>query len=203
MQRLGLILLCVLVVLAVAVMTGATRSADVHFLELVHRNSSHVADRLWLKLNFLGGPQFSFSLAGLAIVIAIAGKHYREALFLALAFVLAGGFDWVLRNSFRRDRPHLWPSLIPDHSFVYSFPSGHATLAGTIGSCAIALTWGGKFRKPTAALAAIFVLIIGYSTLCLGVHYPSDLIEGWCLAGTSVIVAFILAERFAPERPAG
>ena len=51
-------------------------------------------------------------------------------------------------------------------------------------SMAIALTvvilfYNSKFRRTIIVLGIVYVTIIGFTRLYLGVHYPSDVLGGW------------------------
>ncbi|MBR1409079.1 MAG: phosphatase PAP2 family protein [Clostridia bacterium] len=69
----------------------------------------------------------------------------------------------------------------------YSFPSGHSTCsAGLFGSLAV---W---FRRRWLTLLCVFVpLLVGFSRVAMGAHFPTDVLFGW-LCGLAAI-AFISA----------
>lgn len=71
----------------------------------------------------------------------------------------------------------------------FSFPSNHATLSVvTYGFLAffVARAWGSAARLRIATVTALFILLISFSRLYLGVHWFSDV-----LAGISFGVAWI------------
>lgn len=71
----------------------------------------------------------------------------------------------------------------------YSFPSGHTQTATAF--------WGGMAvaaKRPwLKAATAVLVLLVGFSRLYLGVHYPSDVIGGLVI-GFVCVLLFYLAE---------
>jgi membrane-associated phospholipid phosphatase len=97
---------------------------------------------------------------------------------LFVALVLSVYLNALLKDGFAVDRPFLYAPVnhitTPDE---YSFPSGHAQNA--------ALVWGLlalHFRKRWfSCLAAVLVLLIGASRVYLGVHFPTDVLAGWCI----------------------
>lgn len=142
-----------------------------------------------------------------ALVFA-AYLFYRAGLGVssALLVVSTGGsmvLTTVLKAVFRRARPEIIDSSY-EASF-YSFPSGHATVAvGFYGALALLLTLrlGAPWRWIVAAAGASLVLLIGFSRLYLGVHYPTDILAGYLAAAlwlASVWLAYRLWRlAFAP-----
>jgi undecaprenyl-diphosphatase len=64
----------------------------------------------------------------------------------------------------------------------YSFPSGHATA-----SMAVALAYGATFPAFAVPLL-LLALLVGFSRIRLGVHYPSDVLAGQLIAGATAAV---------------
>ena len=54
---------------------------------------------------------------------------------------------------------------------------------------------------------ALLTLLVGFSRLYMGVHYPSDILAGWCLGSAWALlcssVAFILQRRGTVDQPTG
>ncbi|MFK4810989.1 phosphatase PAP2 family protein [Devosia sp. ZW T5_3] len=153
----------------------------------------------------------SFAILGLlvlGVVIYLVLARMRGMALLVLVSVLGGTvLSTVLKMGYDRPRPDLVTS---SHQFTASFPSGHAML-----SAVTFLTLGAILAQvaPTRALrifaigAAIFLtLIVGVSRLYMGVHFPSDVLAGWCLGAAWALgcslVAFWLQRRGAVEPPA-
>ena len=59
-----------------------------------------------------------------------------------------------------------------------SFPSGHAT-----SSMAVAIVLGLLYKRWLWPLVA-FSVVISYSRIYIGVHYPLDILGGWILGGS-------------------
>jgi undecaprenyl-diphosphatase len=101
----------------------------------------------------------------------------------------------AIKKKAQRQRPYLVLANanvvikpLPDHSF----PSGHTTAAfSTLVPFLLAAPNGIAF------LAIPIAVLVGYSRIYLGVHYPSDCIAGF-LIGTSVAlsVALIVVQLF-------
>ncbi|MHB8219199.1 MAG: phosphatase PAP2 family protein [Acidimicrobiales bacterium] len=70
----------------------------------------------------------------------------------------------------------------------YSFPSGHATVAGAV---IVGLLLA---RRPVAAtLAVVLGLLLGFGRVYTGMHYPFDVVGGLVIGGAVVAVLWPLA----------
>ncbi|HEX6604898.1 MAG TPA: phosphatase PAP2 family protein [Sphingomicrobium sp.] len=143
----------------------------------------------------LGGGAVLTLVTAIVAGYLLASRRAALAGFLVLS--VAGGsiVGTLLKHLFGRDRPTVVPHLVDVQTL--SFPSGHA-----FNSAIVYLTLGALLARTQQRravkvyiLACAFFLaaIIGFSRVYLGVHYPSDVVAGWCAgaawAGISVTVA--------------
>src|SRR6185312_13444503 len=73
----------------------------------------------------------------------------------------------------------------------FSFPSGHATA-----SMAVALAYGAAFPAFAAPLLLLAILV-GFSRIRLGVHYPSDVLAGQLIAAITATLLSTLPLQLA------
>ena len=131
--------------------------------------------------------------------------RYRHlAVGLAVSVVLATLVSTVLKIAVGRSRPDIVEQVAL--TFTASFPSGHAFLS-SVTLLSIAGFVGLASRREDIArlcmvLAWVMIVLIGISRIYLGVHWPSDVIAGWCLgvAWSSTVVAW-LGRRMASADP--
>ncbi|MEN9724061.1 MAG: hypothetical protein RJB38_2047 [Pseudomonadota bacterium] len=154
---------------------------DNHILQWT---GSHVRspqyDFLILDLSSLGGLAVVSTLSLIGAVLLILTRDPAAAIHLAL--VAFGGFKiagWA-KSWFDRPRPDLIPKLIQVGG--KSFPSGHAVTASAI-YLTLALLASRHFRSIGAravlyGLACTLIMIVSYTRIYLGVHYPSDVLSG-------------------------
>ncbi|HBK47193.1 MAG TPA: hypothetical protein DDZ67_12330 [Xanthomonadaceae bacterium] len=140
------------------------------------------------------GYQYGVIPLDVLIVLALLGlRRWREATFAGFGFVGSALLNMGAKQFFRRDRPSLWESIAPEST--YSFPSGHAMGSMTLAAVAIALAWRTRWRWPVLLLAAAFVVAVSVSRIYLGVHYPSDILGGWCAALAWVTGVYLVLFR--------
>jgi undecaprenyl-diphosphatase len=134
-----------------------------------------------------------------AITFAIAGYLYLTRkpgiAWLMLIAVLGGlALNSLLKFAFARPRPGLVTHA--PRVFTASFPSGHATLS------AIAYLTIAALLAPTShsfalsvyfiSLAILLTGLVGLSRIYLGVHFPTDVLAGWCLGAVWAIGCWYL-----------
>ena len=86
----------------------------------------------------------------------------------------------------------------------YSFPSGHSMVAMAFYGLLAWMAWHYErdplVRRVSVAGFGLVVVMVGISRVYLGVHYASDVIAGFCLAGAWLAVyTTIFAPIFLPE----
>ena len=116
------------------------------------------------------------------------------ALGVGLAGVLSRlGLSIVVRDA----RPSRVDWLVPVGGF--SFPSGHAATSALVaGTLAWLLGRLVPWRPARVAIAAglgVWALLVALSRLYLGVHWVSDVVGSWLLAGTWLAGLLVLAGR--------
>jgi undecaprenyl-diphosphatase len=166
--------------LAEDVADGESRAFDRTVLFWIHTNAPHWLDGPMLAITTLGYYWVVLSLcAAFALLFYRKGWKLSAAL---LAVSTAGGMvlTTLLKATFRRVRPELFDSGYT--ASFFSFPSGHATVAvGFYGMLTVILAYHSKgiVRWLVVALGVLLVLLIGFSRLYLGVHYPTDILAGY------------------------
>jgi undecaprenyl-diphosphatase len=152
------------------------------------------------------------SYAFVTIIVSAATGYLLMIRKFGLALLLlaaeAGGmlFSTLLKQLFDRPRPDL------EHAakvFTASFPSGHATLSAvtflTLGALLTRVTDDRKSKLYFMGTAIILTIMVGLSRLYLGVHYPSDVLAGWCIGSSWAVLcwggALWLQRRGDVEKP--
>lgn len=102
----------------------------------------------------------------------------------------------LIKAAVQRPRPDDVVHLISEGGF--SFPSGHSITSMFVFGLLIFLVRSNVRNKTAAnvltAVLSIPMILIGLSRIYLGVHYPTDVLAGWCL-GIAVTAAVIGIKR--------
>lgn len=136
-------------------------------------------------------------LAATALLALWRGWRGDWASVRALGVVPAGMLLNVgLKNLFQRARPAIDDPLV--QLATYSFPSGHAVASTVFWGMACALvfahTQSQRWRTLAAVVAVCMVLVVTFSRVYLGAHYPTDVIAGVAI-GTMCVVLFLRFTR--------
>lgn len=129
------------------------------------------------------GNTASVILVALTVVfILIRGKKYTDAIWLTTNIVSIGAIiNPLIKRMIQRQRPTI-THLVVEKS--YSFPSGHAAASMVLyGSLLLLIPIFIKspaVRISLQLLLGALILIIGISRIYLGVHFPSDILGGYC-----------------------
>ncbi len=193
--RLGLLLALALlgiwafIEIADEVFEGETSRFD-EWLLLAMRSAADPADPLgprWLEemgrdFTALGslGVLMLVTLAAVGYLLLI-GKRHTAALMVA---AVVGG--WLVSHALKMgfDRPR--PDLVPHATWVTtaSFPSGHSMMAAitylTLGVLLARTDRRRRVKTFFLTVALTVTMLVGLSRVYLGVHWPTDVLAGWC-----------------------
>lgn len=142
----------------------------------------------------LGG----FTVLTLATVVGAVAfaihRRWRHVAILVGAVMLAQVCSELLKSLYDRPRP----DLVPHAVYVYSgsFPSGHSMLAATTYLTLAVLI---SSLEPVRAakwlvfvMAVLLMAAVGFSRVYLGVHWPSDVLAGWCAGCAWAFAAWVV-----------
>lgn len=163
-------------------------AAEVKLLYWVHAHTSSSLVQISLFLNNLGEPGLMAGLFGLMLGALWLGGRQPQARFALLGLGSAVSLAFLMKLLLHRSRPELWPQMVVEHSS--SFPSGHSTVAAALATFTVLMLWRSRWRWPAWILGGGYALLMGYSRLVLGVHYPSDVLAGWLIGLSTVLGAY-------------
>jgi undecaprenyl-diphosphatase len=126
----------------------------------------------------------------------LARKH--SAAWLMIVAVFGGiALNDLLKLAFGRPRPDLVYQAV--RVFTSSFPSEHAELSAiaylTIAAILAQNQPSLKIGLYFVVLAVLLTMLIGISRVYLGVHYPTDVLGGWCVGAAWALGCWLLMMR--------
>jgi undecaprenyl-diphosphatase len=183
------------------VLEGEALRLDIGGRTLVQAWASPTLTEVMVAASFYGGPVVLIPAALVTAFAFLVHGWHRGALLVVLTMAGAALLNWLLKVTFARVRPEAFFEYpLPASA---SFPSGHALYAASIfGGLAALLTARlkhGPLRVAVWSAAVFLILMVGFSRVYLGVHYPSDVLAGYSIA--VIWVTFVaLGDRLARHR---
>lgn len=125
------------------------------------------------------------------IILFVIIRNKRQNILLGTNLCIVTIINQILKHIFKRSRPTEF--RIIDES-GYSFPSGHSMVSMAFYGYLIYLVYKNiknKYLKWILIIVlSIIIILIGISRIYLGVHYTSDVLGGYLLS-VSYLVLFI------------
>ena len=141
----------------------------------------------------------SFAVLSLVIIVGagflLVKRDWKSALFVVLSFLGGTIFNTLLKFGSARSRPDFFAPAA--RVFTASFPSDHAAISAVC-YMVLAAVLG---QKATMTNAAFACMARGPMPHDRQVHYPTDILAGWCVGSAWVIFCWTIMNRSA-DRPA-
>lgn len=169
---------------------------DTTLLLWLHQRANPLLDQLMLSITRLGNPAIVVMIVLTNLGWFLWRQRRLEALMLIVACAGAVILNKALKLVFARPRPSLWTPLIQEHS--YGFPSGHAlgslVLYGFLAY--ILACWYPRQSRWIYGIATSAIVLIGFSRLYLGVHYPTDVAAGFSVGFLWLMLCILILKTF-------
>ena len=187
------------------VLEGSTQGLDERII-LGLRTAGDTADPIgpmWIEemardATALGGILVAvLAVIGAGVYMVLRGL-VRESIYLVVCVLGGLGVSTLFKTLIDRDRPE----LVTHGSHVYSasFPSGHSMMSAVIFLTLAALLMRveprGTIKLFLLSLAVGTCVLVGFSRVYLGVHWPTDVLAGWAGGAAWASLCYLVGERF-------
>lgn len=154
---------------------------DTPWLDSFFRAITSLGDELFYLL------LFSFLLWCVDFYLAIR---------VGIIFLLSVYVNTGVKEIFQQPRPFdILPEIQKVHASGYGFPSGHAQSSLVVwGSIAY---W--KKQIWIRNLSVLLILLIGFSRIYLGAHFPTDVLGGWFVGGIILGSSYFVFLKIKPD----
>ncbi len=159
--------------------------------------SSFMSDYITPVAKFITffGSAIILVLFALILFIIFKNKKIGFSIFLNLGII--GILNQILKRIVQRPRPS---ELRLTDASGYSFPSGHSMASAAFYGFLIYLIYkkveNKKIRNILIAILSILILLIGASRIYLGVHYTSDVLAGFLISISYLMIYTNIIDDF-------
>ncbi len=183
-KRIVCIISFILFLVTVILITNDNKYFDNYIINLF-KYKSDILTNIMKIITFLGSA-LSIILLTVLLIIVVNGK--RNKILILINVIVTTLLNQLLKNVFQRGRPI--DSIIEESG--YSFPSGHSMVSMAFYGFLIYLVYKSniKYKGLIIGLLSVLIVLIGISRIYLGVHYPTDVIGGFTLS-LSYLLLFI------------
>ena len=183
-RRIVCIISFILFLVTVILITNDNKYFDNYIINLF-KYKSDILTNIMKIITFLGSA-LSIILLTVFLIIVVKGK--RNKILILINVIVTTLLNQLLKNVFQRGRPI--DSIIEESG--YSFPSGHSMVSMAFYGFLIYLVYKSniKYKGLIVGLLSVLIVLIGISRIYLGVHYPTDVIGGFTLS-LSYLLLFI------------
>lgn len=195
------------IIVAIAMSLPSLKFIDDAILKPVNATPDEWLEAMQL-IAVVGDP---LPLVIVALLVAAWQLYHRQhirALVMTASLAALPAF-YMVKQVVQRARPVT--DYIAEHGIHgYSFPSGHATGTFAVYGMIAYLLYShthGRLRFAAVSICVAIIILVSFTRVYLGVHFPTDVFAGWLLALVIITIlrslSLYLAERSSkPDRQA-
>lgn len=194
--------------LATQVLRGQMTNFDLAVASRIHEFSSPGLTTMMRVFSLLGSVVFVITASLIFIAVSTFTEFTRRHRARAMVWVMGGAIvlENVLKFAFHRARPP--DSLFGPAPHTFSFPSGHAIFSMCFYTVLAVSVWHALRSPALRAMLCIatagIITAIGVSRIYLGMHYASDVLGGYLVAASwLLILCYVRVLCSRPEAWAG
>ena len=155
------------------------------FIVMIQQIDTPLLDSFFRAITSLGDELFYLLLFPFLLWCVDFYLGIRVGIIFLLSVYVNNG----IKEIFQQPRPFdILPEIQKVHASGYGFPSGHAQSSMVVwGSIAY---W--KKQIWIRNLSVLLILLIGFSRIYLGVHFPTDILGGWLFGGLILGLSYFI-----------
>lgn len=158
----------------------------------VNNYHTPLANAFWQQYTSLFNAQATFAWSCGVSLLAFLTRDWHLGLQIAISIFGGIMFNHLIKILVRRPRPF---TNVLMHYSGFSFPSGHSLTAVLVFGSIMIITsrWihHQGWQYLIDGILIVLILMIGFSRVFVGAHYPSDVLAGWSL-GVAILTGLNL-----------
>lgn len=194
------LLLCAFSLIVWRVYSGGVTRIDEYVKGMVTGLQTESSLTFFRYVTKLGSGSGIVSVLAVSLFLFWKKRYYVAMIIYPLAILSTHLINKGIKGIVKRDRPTINEAL---DALGYSFPSGHAMLSivtyAFLAYIIAANVKSAAVKYIVTIVAIVLIFLIGLSRIILSVHYPTDVLAGYCMSGVLLIIAIYL-HRFYSAR---
>lgn len=183
--------------------TGETLVFDTVIRNTVIGFRNELLNPILTGVTYLGNPN---TIIFFCIALLFFKKTRVEyGMPLGITVSCSATIQTIIKVIVHRSRPPVENFLILQGGF--SFPSGHScsglVFYGLFAYLLFHTTVDKTVHKIVGHLFIVLILVIGFSRIYVGVHYPTDVLGGWSLGLAILMVSISVIDRWKSSKNRG
>lgn len=170
---------------------------DLSFAKWIQHWQGGFGKTLYNIGDVLGTTSLAAAITVVALIIAVVRRQIQISIFLILVLLLrlAGT---QLKPFFDSPRPTADQLRLLETFDGTGYPSGHSMTVAMVASMLVLIAWRYFPDKwinwAITGISVLAIVLVGWSRVWAGAHWPSDVLGGWAFGIALVLIAWILSD---------
>lgn len=173
---------------------------DLSFAQWIQRWQGGFGDFLYRIGDVLGTTSLAAAITVIVLIIAAVRKQVQISVFLILVLLLRL-LGTQLKPFFDSPRPTADHLRLLETFDGTGYPSGHSMTVAMVASMLVLIARhylrDNRINRAVTALSLLAVVLVGWSRIWAGAHWPSDVLGGWAFGIALVLIAWIISRVIA------
>lgn len=174
------------VIITILVLTSNVSKFDKIIYSIIQSIRCPFLDTFMKTITFIGNTMPVIII----LIILMMYLNNKNRILLGTSMIMTLIINQIIKYTIKRPRPPISERLISQGG--YSYPSGHSMMALCLYGVLIYIVYkevkNKKIKCLLISLLSLMILLIGISRIYVRVHYPSDVLGGFLLTISILII---------------
>lgn len=169
---------------------------DDNIYNVIRKCSSSGFDTFFISVTYLGN---TLTICGIVLIFLVIYRN-RYGILLTVSTGISVVSNLIIKSIIKRSRPDHVRLIVQGG---YSFPSGHSMISIAVYGFLLYFSYrfikNRYFKIIVCMLLFLIIILIGISRIYVGVHYPTDVLAGYCLSMLELVILIAVSRKYVGE----